>query len=107
MKKGLISLAVILLIISLSFIQISTKAPDNTRLIIDHSHKIYVAPPCFDDADVTNYLEESTLEQALKINYSPEGTCTEESLVNKVPIIVYLLEAIGVKESRWGKDGQW
>lgn len=108
MKKGIIGLVVVLIIVVLSFvIQISAEAPSNTRLIIDNMHKVYVSPPCFDAADLTNYIEESTLEQAQKINYAPEGKCTEESLTNKVSLAVYILESIGLKESVWGKDGQW
>lgn len=102
MKKTIIGLIVILLIISLGFvIQISAKAPDSTRVIIDHIHEVYVSPPCFDQAELTNYLEETTLGQAVKINYEAEGSCTEQSLMKKDSLIGVVLESIGVKVSVW------
>lgn len=50
--------------------------PDNTRIVLEHTFRTYIAPSCFQEADATNFLEESTLEHAEELGYPPHSDCT-------------------------------
>lgn len=104
MKRGLIivgALVVVLLVLSF-IIQKETKPSDNTRVIIEHTYSTYVAPPCFNDADVTNFLEDSTLGAAIDMDYDPHDNCTEEAYKNeKNSLFISLLKDIGFLQKKW------
>ncbi len=95
MKKGtkpLVALAILLVIIGL-IVPVQVHPRDDFRIIIDHTKKVYVAPACFDDADVTNNLEETTLKHALHLQYEPESSCTSEELVPvKKPFLIAIFQ---------------
>ncbi|WP_238458006.1 hypothetical protein [Alkalihalobacterium alkalinitrilicum] len=104
----LISIFIILFVLVGSLIKTTEVAPANARMIIDHSLNVYVSPPCFNDAEVTNFLEEVTLQQALDMGYNPDSTCTEDSLVGESrSLITQLLEGIGLQAGQWDQDGEW
>nr|WP_100372535.1 hypothetical protein [Bacillus sp. FJAT-45037] len=90
MKKGtgiFIGLAVILIILGLT-IQVTVE-PNDERVIIDHTKKVYSAPECYDNADLTNNLEETTYQYANDLNYEVESSCTSEALSgDKKPILL-------------------
>lgn len=106
MKKVYITIAIAvvgLLIISF-IIQKETKPSDNTRLILEHTYSTYVAPPCFNDAEVTNFLEDSTLGAALKLDYEPHDECTETMLKGeKESLFISTLKEIGFIQKKWDK----
>lgn len=92
----------LLVLLSGFFIPIQLEAPPHVRTIVDHTYKVYVTPPCFNDADLTNYLQETDYGTAKELQYEPESTCTEESLVEeRVPINIALLKMIGVLSTKW------
>ena len=107
MKKfPIILIAFIVLFLGIGLlVPISQTAPDNTRIILDHTLQVYVSPPCFDQAELTNFLEETTLAQARNVGYDVESTCTEASLV--APAQPFLLQMFRLSEVPWGADGQW
>lgn len=91
MKKGTKPLLVVaLLLLILGFIiPISVPPAADTRVIIDHTKKVYSAPACFDDAELTNFLEEVTLQHALSLEYDSESSCTDEQLQHeKKPFLI-------------------
>src|SRR5690625_7896622 len=82
-----------------------TKIKDDTRLILEHTYKTYIAPPCFEDADATNYLEDSDIEMAKQLEYEPNDTCTEEELAPiKEKIIVSFLHDLGILKTEWRSE---
>ncbi|MDA3131032.1 hypothetical protein ACFPTR_00655 [Aliibacillus thermotolerans] len=92
----------ILLFISGFFIPIQLEAPPHVRMIVDHTYHVYVSPPCFNDADLTNYLQETDYKTAKELGYEPESSCTETSLVEEsVPLNIALLKMIGVVATKW------
>ncbi|ARK29454.1 hypothetical protein [Halalkalibacter krulwichiae] len=85
MKKGaklLIGLAVILLILGF-VIPVTVNPSNDTRIILDHTKEVYSTPACFDQAELTNNLEETTLGFAKEMNYVAESDCTETDLVGE------------------------
>lgn len=102
MKKK-ITLGVALLIagilIALFFLPRDNQPGPNTRVVLEHNYRTYIAPSCFEQADPTNFLEESTLEHAREINYPPNSECTEEAFKgNNDSLFVNLMKELGVME---------
>ncbi|SEL96527.1 hypothetical protein SAMN04488688_107134 [Paenibacillus sp. cl141a] len=49
-------------------------------MILDHTLQVYVAPPCFNDAGLTNNLSETTWDKVKERGYEPESACTSEQM---------------------------
>jgi hypothetical protein len=80
LKKGtgiFIIIALVLVVLGLS-IQ-TTVHPSDTRVIVDHTKKVYSAPECFDQAELSNHLEEVTYGYAIDLGYEAESSCTTEA----------------------------
>ncbi|WP_240375099.1 hypothetical protein [Bacillus piscicola] len=109
--KNLLIVGVMLcgaLFISGFFIPVKISAPPDVRTIVDHTNLTYVTPPCFNEAELSNYLQETKYEQAKKLGYEPESACTTNSLTEKdVPANIALLKKAGLIETKWEKDNKW
>jgi len=96
MLIGLIAAAALLVFF---FLPRENSPSPSTRVILEHTHHTYIAPSCFDEADATNFLEDSTLEKAEELQYPPHSTCTEESFKgNNDSPFISLLKELGIKE---------
>ncbi|MDT8859876.1 hypothetical protein N0O92_06490 [Alkalihalobacillus sp. MEB130] len=94
MKKGTgiwILLAGLLLVLGL-IIPITVTVPGDTRVILDHTHQVYSAPACFDQAELTNNLEETTLQYALDLEYESESSCTDHELQDSKPFLIGIFQ---------------
>lgn len=98
MKTASIISSIIAVIILLSiFIKVDTPPSKDTRVIIEHKYETYIAPPCFEQSDATNFLEESTMEHAEDIGYRMHDTCTEKALETEENAgIIHLFKQIGL-----------
>ncbi|WP_096270006.1 hypothetical protein [Paucisalibacillus globulus] len=97
-----ISILISILIIISFLIPSETKPSPNTRIILEHTYKTYIAPGCFEQSNPTNYLEDSTLAKAKALSYSPNGPCTMEVLESeKDSFIISLLKNVGVINKKW------
>ena len=84
---------VIILIIVGFVVKVPVEASDDTRVIIDHTMKVYSAPECFDDAGLTNHLEETTFGFAKELEYESESSCTTEALSGeKKPFLISIFQ---------------
>ncbi|TAA72030.1 hypothetical protein [Planococcus salinarum] len=73
--------------------------PPNTRVVLEHTYRTYIAPSCFQEADATNFLEESTLAQAKELEYPPHSDCTAEAFKsNNESRFTSILKEFGVIE---------
>ncbi|WP_248924108.1 hypothetical protein [Paenibacillus hamazuiensis] len=96
------AIALFIVLIAMFAVQVEVKPPNNTRLILDRSLQAYISPPCFNQADITNNLTESTLQTARKLGFKPDSPCTERSLSGvKKSAIVALFEYFGWKDGYW------
>lgn len=94
--------ALIIVVICLFTVQITVHPPGNTRLVLDRTLEIYVAPPCFNQAEVTNNLVDSTLDTANRLKYKADSACTEQALQGiKKPLFDVILETAGLRKSNW------
>ncbi|MGG4552060.1 hypothetical protein [Paenibacillus humicus] len=93
---------VALILLSLFFIPINAKPSGQTRMILDHTLHVYVSPPCFDVAQVTNNIAESTLNRAKELQYDADAQCTTDSLMSKkMSVMDALLSSLGIIKGPW------
>lgn len=86
-------------------IPVDVGAPSDTRTILDHSTQEYVSPSCIDDAEVTNYLQETTYGHALSLDYEPESGCSGEYYQESgVPLFIAMLKTIGIVDQKWPEE---
>ncbi len=107
MKKAFLIIGLIIILgLAGGFIfEKETQARDDTRLILEHTYLSYIAPVCFEEADATNFLEDSDLAMAKQLDYRPHDKCTEEALEpTKDKIIISWLKSLGWIETEWS---QW
>lgn len=103
--KRLLILSIILmigLIITGFILPVETKPSDSTRVILEHHQQTYIAPTCFEESDATNFIEESTLEQAYELDYGAHSTCTDKALRSEHnSFIIGLLKDLGILTKKW------
>lgn len=61
-------------------VPMSFQPAGDARIILDHTLRVYIAPPCFEQAEATNYLTETTWDEARESGYRPESDCTADKL---------------------------
>lgn len=99
--KGVFVILLVLVGVSL-FIPINATPSKKTRIILEHTYKTYIAPPCFEQAQATNHLEESNLGKARELNYKAESSCTEKQLEpQRKLLIMNLAEQAGLISGQW------
>jgi|SRR5690625_1502233 len=105
-KFIIITIAVVIIAFIAGFvIPKETKPSASTRIILEHQYQAYIAPKCFDQEDVTNYLEDSTLGNAEELHYDAFDTCTENELAPEQDSLwISLLKDIGIMQKKWD---QW
>lgn len=104
MRKVMIAIIIIIVgLFILSFIiQKETKPSKKTRIVLEHTYSTYVAPLCFNHADVTNYLGDGTLEEAFELDYEPHDQCTKDALKGEKEILFKsILKDIGIIPKKW------
>lgn len=91
--------ALLLLVIVVPF---PFQPPGSARMVLDHTLKVYAAPPCFQQAGLTNYLTETTWSKAKASGYEPESSCTAQLME---PVSTTLLskmsQLLGLRPSPW------
>ncbi|MDN7243168.1 hypothetical protein QWY14_15295 [Planococcus sp. N028] len=94
---GTVILAAVFLV--LLFMPRDNQPSPQTRVILEHSHRTYIAPSCFEESNATNFLEEATLQEARDLNYPAESACTEKAFQgNSDSFLVSLLKELGAIE---------
>lgn len=103
MKKTILAIVVMVIIaISSLYIKVDLEPPVTTRVILELDRQTYITPPCFESANATNYIDETTLEEAKEMGFKPDSTCTEESLEpESVSVWKWLLITVGFGENKW------
>ncbi|USG65863.1 hypothetical protein NDK47_00455 [Brevibacillus ruminantium] len=97
---GVVAVAAIVVIFS--FVKVPFGPHGDTRIILEHTHLTYISPPCYEQAEKTNNLAETTWEKAQELSYTPESACTEQSLKPiEVPLSYWLMEKLGMAKSKW------
>lgn len=104
-KVKWLSFTIVILIILLGvffFVPFKQTPPDNTRMILDHETKTYIAPICFEESIASNFLEETTLKKVKETDYKASTKCTKEALEGKqTTLFIMLAEKLGIVKSKW------
>jgi hypothetical protein len=74
----ILALLLAAMLLALFFLPRENEPSPNSRVILEHTYRTYIAPSCFESADATNFIEESTLEEAAALGYLPHSDCTNE-----------------------------
>lgn len=103
MKQKKIWIGALLLVLTalvlVFFLPRENEPSPESRVILEHSFRTYIAPSCFEQADATNFLEEATLEQAKELNYPPHSACTEKAFEgNNDSGFMRLIKELGIVE---------
>ncbi|MEK3723184.1 hypothetical protein [Paenibacillus sp. FSL H8-0034] len=102
-KRYLVGAGILVAAIAISMVvKIEVIPPDHTRLILERSSRVFISPPCFNQAVISNNLSESTLKKAKELEYIADSACTEQSLtaVHK-SLLLACLEQIGLSKGNW------
>ncbi|MCM3749737.1 hypothetical protein M3223_20500 [Paenibacillus pasadenensis] len=94
---GLVFIAVIVFIIPFSF-----EPPGGTRMVADHTNQTYIAPPCFDEANLTNNLAEVDWSWVKESGYKADSACTSDKLATaKETLGEKFAQLLGLSKSPW------
>ncbi|MFB5660687.1 hypothetical protein [Alteribacillus sp. HJP-4] len=107
MQKAITFSVIILCMLILAgfVIPVSISAPPDTRVIVDHTNDTYASPSCFDEAEMTNYLQETEFAEAQELDYEPESYCSEQAMTDEeTPIFQALLKIMGIQDTKWADD---
>ena len=82
MKKGTwVVIALLIIAGLLLFLPLADKTSGSERVIIDHTLHEIIAPGCFDQAELTNYIDEVSFSRAVdELEYTVEDECSKEYL---------------------------
>ena len=103
-KKRLLKILIVIMVLVVIGFMIpkETKPSSDTRIILEHTYKTYIAPGCFEQSNPTNFLQDSTLGEAQNLNYDAHDSCTIDRLENeKDSLIISLLKDVGVLDKKW------
>ncbi|RBP86185.1 hypothetical protein DFO70_13118 [Cytobacillus firmus] len=101
-KSTIIAWLVLIVGIVILYFPVTLNPPNDTRIILEHNYKTYIAPPCFESSNPTNYLEEATLQKAFELNYQAHSECTNYELKpEKNTVINLILKKLDIIESKW------
>ncbi|CAM4273884.1 alpha-amylase [Lacicoccus alkaliphilus] len=81
MKKLIVILILFAAVILVLTLPLAPETSDTERVIVDHTLGVVVHPVCFEEAGLTNYIDEVSYSNAME-NYEYEilGECSEERL---------------------------
>ncbi|QQK76755.1 hypothetical protein HUG15_15075 [Salicibibacter cibarius] len=98
-------LTFVVLLVGGFVIPVDVGAPSDTRTILDHSTQEYVSPLCIDEAEVTNYLQETNYGHALSLDYEPESGCSVDYYQDAdVPLFMAMLQTVGIADQKWSEE---
>ncbi|WP_429845556.1 hypothetical protein [Brevibacillus sp. FIR094] len=101
-RVPLIGIGAVVVVAGVLSIPVEAGPSPDTRIILEHTNKTYISPPCYEQANKTNNLAEANIQKAQELNYQPESSCTANSLASiKKPIASVLAENVGMKQSQW------
>lgn len=80
-KSTTIVIVLVLAAVLMLVLPLADKTSGSERVIIDNTQHEIVHPSCFDQADLTNYLDEVSYSRATEeLGYTVEDECSREYL---------------------------
>ena len=100
-KKRWIGIGVlaVALLLALLLMPRDNQPTPNTRVVLEHTHRAYIAPSCFEVSDPTNFIEDGTLKKAQDLGYPPFSECTEKAFEgNNDSFLIDFLKELNILE---------
>ena len=79
MKKIIPVIIGIAVIACILFVKLPLGPSGDTRVILEHTYETYIAPACFEQAETSNNISETTWSKLGRYDYKPESACTEDA----------------------------
>lgn len=81
MKKLIVLIILLAAVVLVLVLPLAPETSDTERVIVDHTLKVTVHPACFEEAGLTNYIDEVSFSNAMgNYGYEISGECSEEKL---------------------------
>lgn len=90
MQKKIVLIIIAVIIIAVLLLPLVDKTSGTTRVIVDHTTSEIVHPTCYDQAGLTNWIDEMSLSNAVnELEYNIIDECSKEYLAEgKTSILV-------------------
>lgn len=94
MKKLIIVLLLLVGLVLILILPIADETSGSERVIVDHTLNVIVHPNCYDEEELTNYIDEVSYSNALEnYEYTIRGECSKAQLPEgKTSILNKILE---------------
>ncbi|MCK1976853.1 alpha-amylase [Jeotgalicoccus huakuii] len=94
MRKKLVWGIITVIVLSVLLLPLVDKTASTTRVIIDNTTKEIVHPSCYDQADLTNWIDEVSFGRAIdELEYDVRDECSKEHLEEgKTSVLMRVLE---------------
>lgn len=81
MKKLIVLIILLAAGVLILVLPLAPETSDTERVIVDHTFNVMVHPSCFEEAGLTNYIDEVSFSNAVEnYEYDILGECSEEKL---------------------------
>lgn len=98
---SVLTLALLAIAVIWFFMPQDNEPSTESRVVLEHTHRTFIAPSCFEESEPTNFLEESTLGHARELNYPAHTECTEKAFEsNQDSPAVRLMKELGLMEKK-------
>jgi hypothetical protein len=94
MRKKIVWGIITVIVLAVLLLPLVDKTSGTTRVIVDHTNKEIVAPSCYDQADLTNWIDEMSFGNALhELEYDIRDECSKEYLKEgKTSVLMRIFE---------------
>lgn len=94
MQKKLVWVIITVIVLSVLLLPLVDKTASTTRVIIDHTTKEIVHPYCYDQTELTNWIDEVSFGRAMgELEYDIRDECSKERLEEgKTSVLMRVLE---------------
>lgn len=81
MKKLIVLIILLAAVVLILALPLAPETSDTERVIVDHTLNVIVHPACFEEAGLTNYIDEVSFSNAIgNYGYEISGECSKEKL---------------------------
>lgn len=94
MRKKLVWGVITMIVLAVLLLPLVDKTSDTTRVIVDHTSSEIVAPSCFDQSELTNWIDEMSFGNAKnELEYDIRDDCSKEYLQEgKTSVLMRIFE---------------
>lgn len=94
MRKNIVWGIITVIVLAVLLFPLVDKTSGTTRVVVDHTKSEIVAPVCYDQADLTNWIDEMSFGNALnELEYDVKDDCSKAHLQEgKTSVLMRIFE---------------